>query len=165
MFLHLSVILFTGGGVSVSACTTGHMTREGSLSRGEGGLSRGVSVWGESGGRGSLSRGRGVSVQGRLSGGNLCPGGFLSGGLCSGGSVREMLPDRDPPCGNERAVRILLECILVLHCICCFFFMQDKVRQTKWKESERNERLSNKNGWKKNALQSLEVQWNLELKN
>ena len=51
----------------------------------EGSLSWGVSVWG------SLSRG--VSVWG-----GLCPG----GGLCHG----------DPPYGNERAVRILLKCIL-----------------------------------------------------
>ena len=39
----------------------------------------------------------GVSVQGSLSGGGLC-----LGGLCQG----------DLPYGKERAVRILLECIL-----------------------------------------------------
>ena len=61
MFLHLSVILFTGGG------------------------SRWVYLGGGEGG--------------------LCPGGSLSGeGLCQ----------EDPPYGKERAVRILLECILVI---------------------------------------------------
>ena len=61
MFLHPWVILFTGG-VSVPACTTGHMT-----------------------------------------GGGLCPG---KGGL-------SLLLGRPPMYGNERAVRILPECILV----------------------------------------------------
>ena len=65
MFLHLCVILFRGG-VSVPACTTGHMTG-------------------------------GVSVQG-------------------GSSVRVGSLLGRPPCGNERTVRILLECILVLRC-------------------------------------------------
>ena len=68
------------------------------------------------------------SVQGSLSGG-LCPvtgvclstGGGLSlgeeglhpgGSLSMGVSVRETPLDRDPPYGNERAVRTLLECIL-----------------------------------------------------
>ena len=82
MFLHLSVILFTVGGVSVPACTTGHMTRGVSVQGG--GLCLG----------GSLSRG--VSVQGGW-------------GLCQG----DPLPRQRPPYGNERAVRILLECILV----------------------------------------------------
>ena len=61
-----------GGGVSVPACTTGHMTRR-------------VSVWGASvqgglcpGGGGSLSRGRGIYVQG-----GLC----LEAGSLSGGGV------------------------------------------------------------------------------
>ena len=46
-------------------------------------------------------------------GGGLCPGGCLSGGSLSRGvSVRET-----PPYSNMRAVRILLECILVeVHC-------------------------------------------------
>ena len=62
----------------------------GSLSR------QGVSVHGD------LCPGRGVSAQGGLcSGGGLCPGGV---------SVRET-----PKYGNERAVRILLECILVVY--------------------------------------------------
>ena len=53
MFSQACVILFTGG-VSVAACTTGHITGGLSLS---GGLCLGVSVWG------SLSVG-------------LCPGGL-----------------------------------------------------------------------------------------
>ena len=77
------------GGVSVPACTTGHMTR-------------GVSV-------------QGVSVLGALCPGGVCPGGLCpggglcSGGLCPGGS----LLGSPPPRRNERAVRILLECIIV----------------------------------------------------
>ena len=59
--------------------------------------------------RGSLSRGslsRGLSVQG-----DVCPGGLCPGGLCPGGSLLgNPLP---PSYGNERAVRILLECIIV----------------------------------------------------
>ena len=67
------------GGVSVPACTTGHMTGRY--------LSRGVSVQG----RGSLSEeslSMGVSVWGVSIYGGLCPGGSLSGGS---------LPERDPP--------------------------------------------------------------------
>ena len=94
-------------GVSVPACTTGHITRgRGSLSRGvsvRGSLSRGISVWGFSVQGGSLS-------QGSLSGG-LYRGGSLSRGV----SVRETPPDRDPPSyGNKRVVCILLEYILVV---------------------------------------------------
>ena len=64
--------------------------------------------------QGSLSRGslvRGISVKG---GGSLWPGESLAswvsgqGGLCPGG-----LCQGDPSYGKERAVRILLECILV----------------------------------------------------
>ena len=74
------------GGVSIPACTTGHMTG-------------GVSVQEE------------VSVQGR---GGLCPGGSLfRGDPCPGGSLsRGSLLGR-PPYGNERVVRILQECIFV----------------------------------------------------
>ena len=67
-----------------------------------------------------------VSVQeGSLSKGGLCPGGSLSGegslsrrGLCPRGSLgRGLCPGGwllgRPPYGNERTVRILLECILV----------------------------------------------------
>ena len=64
---------------------------------------RGVSVQGVFVQGGSLSKGvsvQEVSVQwGSLSNGGLCP----VGGLCQG----------DPPYCKERAVRILLECILV----------------------------------------------------
>ena len=44
---------------------------------------------------------RGVSVSGPM---------FLRGGLCQGEPL-----DRDPPYGEEWAVRILLECILVMY--------------------------------------------------
>ena len=65
--------------------------------------------------RGSLSRGvsvhEGVSVQGgSVQGEGLCPEGRVSiqGGLCPGG-----LCQGHPLYGNEQAVCILLECILV----------------------------------------------------
>ena len=59
-----------------------------------------------------------------LPGAMFLPGGLWSnvsikgslGVLCLGGVVREKPPppeDRDPPYGEERAVHILLECILV----------------------------------------------------
>ena len=66
-------------GVSVLACTTGHMTR--------GSLFRGSLSWG-------------VSVQGGVS---------VWGVSAQGVYVRET-----PQYGNEQAVRILLECILVI---------------------------------------------------
>ena len=88
-----------------------------------------VSIWGsQSGGSlsgvlcpgGSLSRWSLSS--GSLSGGlcpeGLCPGVSVQGGLCPGGLcpgeffVRET-PRQRPPYGNERVVRIVLECILV----------------------------------------------------
>ena len=92
----------------------------GSLSRGvsRGSLSGRVSVWG------SLTWGvsvQGVSVRGvsfqRISvWEGLCLG-FLSeallGGLCQSGKP----PNGDPHYSLERAVRILLECILVTHFI------------------------------------------------
>ena len=107
------------------------LSREGGLCPGRGSLSReGVSVQGgESLSRegvsvhrglfpkgGSLSTG-GLSLKGGVSvqKGGLCPGWFLyngvGGGFCPGGevSVGEI-----PPYGNVRAVRILLECILVV---------------------------------------------------
>ena len=49
----------------------------------------------------------------------LCPGVVsVQGGLCPGGSLSRGLPDsdpldKDPPYGEGRAVRILLECFLV----------------------------------------------------
>ena len=157
MFLHLSVLLFTGGlcpegslsngslslgglqGVSV----LGHLCPEGSLSRGlcPGGLcpgvslSRGVSVQGVSVQRGhqrslswgslsSTSLSMGVSVQG-----HLCPEGSLSRGSLSLGISRGSLSwgslsrgglcqGDHPAYGKERAVRILLECILVMQETC-----------------------------------------------
>ena len=53
-----------------------------------------------------LSTGGSLSKGGSLSRGCLCRGGSLSGGLCH----RDPTP---PLYGNVRAVRILLECILV----------------------------------------------------
>ena len=84
--------LCQGGGteVSVSACITGHMTR-------------GVSV------QGAVCPGGGVSVQWFFVKGGLCLGGLCPEGLCPGAS----LSGRPPTYSNERAVRILLECILV----------------------------------------------------
>ena len=64
MFLGLCVILFKGG-VSVPACTTGHMTVGGLC---PGGLSMGVCP----GDGGSLSKG------------GLCPGVSVKEGLCPG---------------------------------------------------------------------------------
>ena len=141
MFLHLCVILFTGV-ISVPACTTGHMTMRGlcpggSLSRRS--LSRGVchSVhmggslsqhapqviwpWGESvRGEESLSRRSlsGGSLSRDLCLGGLCLGisvwGSLSRGSLSRGASVQGGSVRDTPLyGNEQAVRILLECILV----------------------------------------------------
>ena len=101
MFLHLSVILFARAGL----CPNMHHR-----SHDQGGsLSRGLSVCG-----GCLSWG--VCVQGRF-----CLGVSVQGGLCHGGSQsrglcgEEGLRQRDPPYGNEQAVCILLECILVLY--------------------------------------------------
>ena len=86
------------GGVPVSV-HGGFCPGMGGLCPGGGGLSRG---WGVCiGGGESLSRGWGVSVQG-----GLCPG----WGSLSRGSLSWRPPS---PYGNERAVRILLECILV----------------------------------------------------
>ena len=85
------------GGVSVQEglCPGGALSREVSVQR------RGVSVQGALCSGGSLFRG--LSVQGVLTRGSL------SRGLCQG----------DPPYGNMRAVRILLECILVFKLILC----------------------------------------------
>ena len=102
----------------------GSLSGKKGLCPGRGSLSgEGVSVWGGglclgrgslSGGlylEGSLSKGVVSVLEGSLSkGGGLCPGGSL---VQCGVSVQEGLCHRDPPYGNERAVRILLECILV----------------------------------------------------
>ena len=85
-----SVHRWRGGGVSVPACTTGHMTWGLSLSRGvlfpAGSLSGGLCPGGSLSG-GSLSRR--VSVQGVSVQGGLCPGGVsVQGGLSpEGGSL------------------------------------------------------------------------------
>ena len=113
MFLHLCVILFTGGeslsrGVSVRGVSMSRGFLPGGLYPGglcpravyveEASLSMGVSVNGEV--SSSVHGGRGL--------GGLCPGGVsvqgvsLSRGLCTG-------------------IRILLECILVM---CLLFYLQ-----------------------------------------
>ena len=56
----------------------------------------------------------GVSVQGGLcSGGSLSRGSLPGESLSRGSLPGESLSGRHPMCGKERAVRILLECILV----------------------------------------------------
>ena len=90
----LSSVSVPEGSLSYGVSVQGHLCPGGlypgtSLSRGS--LSRRVSVLG------GLQR---VSVLGVSVQGGLCPGGSLSG--------------RPPPYGKERAVRILLECILVM---------------------------------------------------
>ena len=95
---------FVHRGVSVPACTTGHMTG-GSLSSREVSV-RGVSVWGSLSGRGCLCLAGGVSVWGSLSG-SLCSGGSLSrGGLCLGG-----------PCLGSLSRGLCLGC-LIQGCLC-----------------------------------------------
>ena len=110
-----------GGSLSVGVSVCGSLCLWVSV---RGSLSVAVSVWGSLFG-GSLSRGsvqgisvqEGVSVQGDLCLGylclgDLCPGRSMSrGGLCLWVSVT-----KTPlllQCSNVRAVRILLECILV----------------------------------------------------
>ena len=57
----------------------------------------------------------GVSVSGPMFLWGVCVQGSLSRGLCSrGGLCQGDPPDREPPYSKERAVPILLECILVL---------------------------------------------------
>ena len=107
MFFHLSVILFTEGGlclgvsVQVGLCLRGLCSGERSLSRGwvsvnrrglcqqEGSLSRRASVQGGSLSERSLSRGslfKGVSVQEvSVQGGSLSRRASVQGGLCLGG--------------------------------------------------------------------------------
>ena len=62
---------------------------------------------------GSLSRG--VSIQGSLSRGSLSGGSLFRGISACWVSVHGGLCHGDTLYGNERAVRILLECILVFH--------------------------------------------------
>ena len=100
MFLQVSVILFTGG-----ACSRG-----GACSQ-----SGGVSA---PGGRGVWSGG--VPAHG----GCLLGGCLLLGGVCSGGGASGPggVPGGDPPRLLLRAVRILLECILVYY----FIFLEQQ---------------------------------------
>ena len=66
---------------------------------------------------GGLCRGGGSVRRGFLSGGFSVPGGLCLVGVYVLG---DLCPGR-PPYGNERAVRILLECILVLfNVVVCF---------------------------------------------
>ena len=97
-------------GISVPACTTGHMFK-------------GVSVWGDLCPGGSLFRKGDLCPDGSLSCGGLFPGVSVWGSLSRrslsvGISVRETpwteTPGQRPPYSNERAVCILLECILML---------------------------------------------------
>ena len=100
-------------GVSVQGgfCPGGSLSRGGSLC---GALClRGVSVQGGLCPGGSLSRG--VSVQGSLSRGSLSGGSLFRGVSACWVSVHGGLCHGDTLYGNGRAVRILLECILVFH--------------------------------------------------
>ena len=59
--------------------------------------------------------------------GGLCCGGLCQGGLCPGGvSVQGGLCHGDPPYGNEQAVLILLECILVYNIFHMILLLQFK---------------------------------------
>ena len=126
------------GSLCLVLCSFQGVYVQGSLSRGSltGGLCPGGlcgSLWGVSAPRVSVQEvsSQGVSVRGSLSGG-LCPGGFCGGlypgisapgvsvqevpgnwGLCSGGSLQGIPWTQIPLYGEERAVRILLECFLV----------------------------------------------------
>ena len=113
----------------VSVCPQGgSRSLSGGLCLG-GSLSKGIYVQGDLCPRGSLSKG--ISVQGGLCpgaslsrGGSLCPeegvsvqgvsGGSLSRGVSVWASLFGGSLSWRPPCGNEGAVCILLECILVL---------------------------------------------------
>ena len=132
MFLHLSVILFTGGslcpgegdlsvqerGVSVQEKGVSVQKRGVSLSRRGGSLSR---TRGSLSGRGgSLCPGERVSLSRRgglcLGEGCLCPGGVSVQGSMSKGEGESLsgTPLPRPSYGYVRAVCILLECILVI---------------------------------------------------
>ena len=109
--------------VCQSFCSRGRRSLSGGLC-----LRRSLSVQGVSVQGGYLSRGfsvQGVSVQGSLSGGSLSWGSLsrgisVQGSLCpgysmsvQGVSVCQGDPQTETPYDEERAVRILLECILV----------------------------------------------------
>ena len=95
MFLHVSVILFTGRGVSVSV--PGSVSVLGKVGLHPRGLCPGESLSGRSLSGESLSGG--LCLEGSLSGESL----MLKLTSCHG----------DPPYGNEQVVRLILECILV----------------------------------------------------
>ena len=101
MFLHMSVILFTGGLYLMGSLSRG-VSVQGVSVGGEGGSCPwGICPWGLCGG-GSLWRGslwRGSLSRGSLSRG-LCPGGSLSGGgLCQGEPPGQRLPPPMVMCG------------------------------------------------------------------
>ena len=98
---------------------------------------------------GSLSEGvglcRGVGSLGGFCPGGLCPGDLCPGGLCPGGlylgvSVQWGSLSKTPPYGKERAVRILLECILVMFYfrmftdVCCEDLSTKQVQGPHWHE-------------------------------
>ena len=101
MFLHLSVILFTGGG---GICVQRGFCR--------GGLCPGMT---------------GVSVQGISGGGGLCPGtrGIFQSRVSVQGGLCQRPPP--PPYGKEWAARILLECSLVFIISGFPLFRTDKI--------------------------------------
>ena len=114
MFLHLSVILFTGaGGFSVGVSVQGVSVHGGLCPQGlcPGGLCSGDLYPG-----GSLSReGVPVSVSVGVSAQGVSVQGVSIQGVSIQGSLsKERGPCQgDPPYGNVRVLRILLECILV----------------------------------------------------
>ena len=91
----------------VFVCPQGEVSVQGCLCPGD------HCPWGSLSKGDSLSSGEEVPVQG---GGGLCPGRSLSG-LCPGWSLSGGSVSGRPPYGNEWAVHILLECILVYHCV------------------------------------------------
>ena len=109
MFLHLSVILSTGGGGAIPACIAGGIPA--CLAAGgcllPGGLLQGVPALG----------GGDCSGESACSGGDACSSeSACSGGVCSRGVPTPRGGLGDPPESRWlllRTVRILLECILV----------------------------------------------------
>ena len=139
----LSVVLFTGegGGLCPWVSLPGGL----GLCLGVGSLPGGLGLcrggWVSIGGLGLW----GVSVRGDFCPGGLCPGDLCPGGLCPGGlylgvSVQWGSLSRRPPYGKERAVRILLECILVMFYfrmfthVCCEDLSTKQVQGPHWHE-------------------------------
>ena len=107
IFLHLCVILFTGG-FGFPACITGHMTKGGSASGGGGSASSGCQVCFQGGGLhpGGLHAGKVCLARGGLHLGVLHPGRI---GSASGGLGRYFPPPRALwDTVNKQAVRNLL---------------------------------------------------------